>query len=580
MRSAPRADHTASGAAVQKLRHGTKRKCNILQEAPIGLQQLAHAQAEVTLEEVEQQCPRYIVCLKTLLRAVENFEDGDSDSDSEVMTYYTDTDPETEPTIYSFVANAAVKTGEEFDGKTLRNDEAHETAHPMDTNTSLDESPADVEFSQITEDASASHQAQAIEETSKVTEEREISDEPAVSGFAEVEMQHTPTMVSLEPDITQVSGHPENSNIRDHIRGLSQPLQTIQSSEHPKPFDTTEVIRKAQEDRLWTPLIQPSEQANTENKTIDEETLYLPGIAARMSSDANMAEWCNQQRNVSPVANIAKEVEQLYPPGSLSSALSSQHPEASAVLLALLSSIVGGTLESNTKNLISKRSRSPKDDTDHTSSVKIPRLPSIIESGTSSFTNIIARKESPWEIYEKILDLDLNGFVTVAQRKARHSGLVAVRAFRVADAEKTLYMHRRVQHANIVEALDAFTTETSFFIILEHMPFSLDQIILDGLVFLEREGFEHGSLDCSNVVLSSESDVKIANQQFCDKPQRNQEPRDVRALGIITMELMQKYTQDNGAVGVENFDRWPSDSDAVAFLSETTSAASARELRE
>jgi len=42
---------------------------------------------------------------------------------------------------------------------------------------------------------------------------------------------------------------------------------------------------------------------------------------------------------------------------------------------------------------------------------------------------------------------------------------------------------------------------------------------------------------------------------------------------------MQKYTQDNGAVGVENLDRWPSDSDAVTFLSETTSAASARELR-
>ena len=46
------------------------------------------------------------------------------------------------------------------------------------------------------------------------------------------------------------------------------------------------------------------------------------------------------------------------------------------------------------------------------------------------------------------------------------------------------------------------------------------------------------------------------------------------------MELMQKYTQDNGAVGVENLDRWPSDSDAVTFLSETTSAASICELRE
>ena len=157
--------------------------------------------------------------------------------------------------------------------------------------------------------------------------------------------------------------------------------------------------------------------------------------------------------------------------------LPAQHPEASAVLPALSSSLVGDTPESASKKLISKRSRSPKDDTDHTSSVKISKLPSISESKPSSFTNIIARKESPWDFYEKVLGLDLNGSVTVAQRKARHSGFVAVRAFPVAAAEKTLYMHGRVRHANIVEALDAFTTETSFFIVLEHMPLSIDQIV-------------------------------------------------------------------------------------------------------
>ncbi|KAL5353547.1 hypothetical protein ACLOAV_001584 [Pseudogymnoascus australis] len=144
---------------------------------------------------------------------------------------------------------------------------------------------------------------------------------------------------------------------------------------------------------------------------------------------------------------------------------------------ALSSSLVGDTPESASKKLISKRSRSPKDDTDRTGSVKISKLPSISESKPSSFTNIIARKESPWDFYEKVLDLDLNGSVTVAQRKARHSGLVAVRAFPVAAAEKTIYMHGRVRHANMVEAFDAFTTETSFFIVLEHMPLSLDQIV-------------------------------------------------------------------------------------------------------
>ncbi|ELR03574.1 hypothetical protein GMDG_06232 [Pseudogymnoascus destructans 20631-21] len=248
--------------------------------------------------------------------------------------------------------------------------------------------------------------------------------------------------------------------------------------------------------------------------------------------------------------------------------LPTQHPEASATLPALSSSPVGDTPESASKK--PKRSRSPKDDTDHTSSVKISKPPSISESKPSPFT---ARKASPWEIYKKHFDLDLNGPVTVPQGKA---GLVAVRTFTVAAAEKALYMHGRVRHPNIVKALEAFTTETSFYI-----PAILRQV-LDGLIYLESEGLEHGSINCRNILLSTGGDVKIANQQCCEKTektQRNREPQDVRALGIITMELMQKYTQDNGAVGVENLDRWPSDPDAVTFLSETTSAASARELR-
>ena len=53
----------------------------------------------------------------------------------------------------------------------------------------------------------------------------------------------------------------------------------------------------------------------------------------------------------------------------------------------------------------------------------------------------------------------------------------------------------------------------------------------------------------------------------------------MRALGSIMMELMQKYTKDNGAVGVDDLRRWPSNSDAVGFLSVTTSAALAGELK-
>ena len=73
--------------------------------------------------------------------------------------------------------------------------------------------------------------------------------------------------------------------------------------------------------------------------------------------------------------------------------------------------------------------------------------------------------------------------------------------------------------------------------------------------------------------------TRLANLQCCETVDRKGEPRDVRALSPIMMELMQKYVKDDGAVGVDNLRRWPSDCAAVAFLSETTSATSALELQ-
>lgn len=46
------------------------------------------------------------------------------------------------------------------------------------------------------------------------------------------------------------------------------------------------------------------------------------------------------------------------------------------------------------------------------------------------------------------------------------------------------------------------------------------------------------------------------------------------------MELMQKYAKDDGAIGIENLNRWPANSTAVKFLSMTTSAESVEELQQ
>ena len=72
-----------------------------------------------------------------------------------------------------------------------------------------------------------------------------------------------------------------------------------------------------------------------------------------------------------------------------------------------------------------------------------------------------------------------------------------------------------------------------------------------------------------------------ANQECChDRLIGSTESRDIRALRVITMELMQGYAKDDGAIGVDDLQRWPLGSAAVGFLSETTSASSVAELME
>ncbi|KAH7330032.1 kinase-like domain-containing protein [Rhexocercosporidium sp. MPI-PUGE-AT-0058] len=250
---------------------------------------------------------------------------------------------------------------------------------------------------------------------------------------------------------------------------------------------------------------------------------------------------------------------------------------------------------SSLRNRPSKKRYRPSDEEDPIGTTETVKAQAYRRNLPRDFQ---VRMGSPWDWYRKVLDVEhLDNSITVAERKAPHSGLVAIKLFPSAAAEKALERHQRVTHENIVDVLDAFTTETSLYIVLEHLPISLSQIvegvkypnewqlaailkqIICGLVYLEREKFQHGSLHCSVILLSAQGDLKITNLQCCETVDGTGEPRDVRALSSIMMELMQKYVKDDGAVGVDNLRRWPTDGDAVAFLSETTSAASALELQ-
>ena len=71
------------------------------------------------------------------------------------------------------------------------------------------------------------------------------------------------------------------------------------------------------------------------------------------------------------------------------------------------------------------------------------------------------------------------------------------------------------------------------------------------------------------------SNEQIASPECCKSlPHNGTESRHVRALGVIVMELMQGYAKEDGAVGIDDLFRWPSDSIAVNFLSTTVTASS------
>jgi hypothetical protein len=112
---------------------------------------------------------------------------------------------------------------------------------------------------------------------------------------------------------------------------------------------------------------------------------------------------------------------------------------------------------------------------------------------------------------------------------------------------------------------------------------------------IESSGFHLDTLGCSDILLGMGGEVKICkekllypparcSQVLAGKPNYNRNVdfspfHHVRSLGIIAMELMEGESNEERVVGIKNLRRWPSDSDAVDFLSATTSAGSLRELQ-
>jgi hypothetical protein len=131
-----------------------------------------------------------------------------------------------------------------------------------------------------------------------------------------------------------------------------------------------------------------------------------------------------------------------------------------------------------TNKLGRKRALSPQGDTvESFDTLRPSKLPTIAESGIRAHEELEIKHESPWKRYEKVYDRELGGPVTVAAQIAHPCNLVVIRKFSEPSAEKALYMFRQIQHDNFIAALRVFMTEKTFYIVLEHLPLCLDQIV-------------------------------------------------------------------------------------------------------
>ncbi len=96
------------------------------------------------------------------------------------------------------------------------------------------------------------------------------------------------------------------------------------------------------------------------------------------------------------------------------------------------------------------------------------------------------KEESPWRSYDEGYDLRVSGLVTVAKKKRPGSKVakgrpaskvVAVRKLSGSGRNTSLSMLLRVQGEYFVKCTDAYEFGAELYIILEHMPISLVQVV-------------------------------------------------------------------------------------------------------
>ncbi|KAK2005412.1 hypothetical protein LZ32DRAFT_696670 [Colletotrichum eremochloae] len=186
---------------------------------------------------------------------------------------------------------------------------------------------------------------------------------------------------------------------------------------------------------------------------------------------------------------------------------------------------------------------------------------------------------SPWKQYREAFQLhDLGGSLTVAVREGTQAH---IRKLAVLESTDALLKLRRLRHQNIVEFIHAYMTDACLYAVFEPTSFSLLHLakcpkypdeaqlgaivsqVVDGLSYLEAEGFEQPTLDSTN-------------QELC-RPLTGRSQHHIKAVSRVVQLLMQKYEKETP--GIDDLDRWPPDSHGFTFLVAIDSASSVDQLQ-
>ncbi|KAF7133643.1 hypothetical protein CNMCM5793_004951 [Aspergillus hiratsukae] len=204
-------------------------------------------------------------------------------------------------------------------------------------------------------------------------------------------------------------------------------------------------------------------------------------------------------------------------------------------------------------------------------------------------------RESPWRTLKDLFTCDLAGPVSVAVDDKNPSKVIAVRAFSRKKADTWLQVLQQTQHLNVISARQIFKDHGMTYFIVDDLPLTLKHLVacdvfpselqlasilvqvLDGILHLLENGFEHESLTCSNTLLGQDGVIQIAALEHCVKRQPNQsQAKTLRSLANITMLLMQKYLKPDGVIGIDDT-RWQAD--PLGFLSATASVPTVQDLK-